>query len=218
MNAIAAVLAGLTGCPIEARLALTRPSALHPILAAAVRGAAPPPHTRTRLTVAAEEARAAASLLQIGSQTGQMHLRQTDNQTELVRQTVKSVIHPDRQPDRQIVRWGSAAGLLCRMQDSDTPLAPAGRRLCSQWPSFSSLQPYARSHTSTSSPTAAHKQEVRPSHMLPTTYGVVCSRSIRKLTSSAVLLGQTCPCGRLQSKQLPWKEDRQTVRPLSHCS
>lgn len=111
MNAIAAVQASLTGRPIEARLALTCPSALHAILAAAVPGAAPPPNTRTRLTVAAKEAGAAALLLMIDSHTGgQTHL---DRQTELFRLTTKPVIHLDRQvqtlksvihPDRQIIQ------------------------------------------------------------------------------------------------------------------
>lgn len=96
MNAIAAIVAGLTGRPIEAQLALTCSSALHPVLAAAVPGAAPPSITRTRLTVAAEEAGAAASLLQKGSQTG----GQTHLDRQKTRKTVKSIIHPNRQSER----------------------------------------------------------------------------------------------------------------------
>lgn len=54
--------------------------------------------------------------------------------------------------------------------------------------------------------------------MLLTIHGVVCLRSVGKLTISIVLLGQTCPCGCLQSKQLPWKEYSQSDNYLTVVS
>lgn len=201
MNAIAAVLAGLTGRPVEARLALTRPSALHPVLAAAVPRAAPPPNTRTWLTVAAEEAGTAASLLQIGNQTG--------GQTHLVRQTVKSVMHPDRQSNRQTDAMLDAGLIRTTCSCMQTALQPMAI-------SCSPSTACGKTHFNFFIDNCAQTSE--QSHMLLTTHGVVCLRSVGKLTSSTVLLGQTCPCGCLQSKQLPWKEDSQSEHYLTVAS
>lgn len=235
MDAIAAVLAGLAGRPVEARLAETCPGALHPVLTAPVPGAAPAPHTRTRLTVTAKEAGAAAPLLQTHRQgdrqidrqeTGRETLlvRHADRRSQTDRQTERHADrHTERQADRhsladrQSVRQtggrGPASGWPCMMQDSDAPHPPAGRGLCSRGSAAAPLQTSAGRRTPTSSSTAAHKQEVSSGHIVRTAHHLVCLRSVGKLTSTTVLLGHTCPCGCRQSKQFPWRGDSQS----DHC-